>query len=92
MIQPEKNQIVNATPLVQVRVAAVGGGTAEVLAHAGITPAFVPSRALGKHMGGELPHITGKWQRLKWVCALFLSFYHMHACLECLMLFIKQVA
>mmetsp|Transcript_6747 Transcript_6747/g.18076 ORF Transcript_6747/g.18076 Transcript_6747/m.18076 type:complete len:298 (-) Transcript_6747:254-1147(-) len=48
----------------QVRVAAVGGGTAEVLEQAGITPEFVPSKALGKNMGGELPHIPGGSDRV----------------------------
>jgi len=43
----------------QIRVAAVGGGTAEILNQAGITPEFVPSKALGKDMGRELPHLPG---------------------------------
>lgn len=37
----------------------MGGGTAEVLTKAGLTPEFVPSKALGKHLGGELPHVEG---------------------------------
>lgn len=49
---------------IQVRVAAVGGGTGVVLAQAGLTPEFVPNKALGKHMGHELPHIPGGWQAL----------------------------
>eukprot|EP00197_Chlamydomonas_leiostraca_P010590 CAMPEP_0202867360 /NCGR_PEP_ID=MMETSP1391-20130828/9267_1 /ASSEMBLY_ACC=CAM_ASM_000867 /TAXON_ID=1034604 /ORGANISM="Chlamydomonas leiostraca, Strain SAG 11-49" /LENGTH=287 /DNA_ID=CAMNT_0049547399 /DNA_START=64 /DNA_END=927 /DNA_ORIENTATION=- len=43
----------------QVRVAVVGGGTGEVLAAAGVTPAFTSSKALGKTMGSELPHVPG---------------------------------
>uniref|UniRef100_A0A383V9M9 Uroporphyrinogen-III synthase n=1 Tax=Tetradesmus obliquus TaxID=3088 RepID=A0A383V9M9_TETOB len=43
----------------KVRVAVVGGGTGEVLAAAGVTPEFTATKALGKVMGAELPHIPG---------------------------------
>lgn len=43
----------------EVRIATVGGGTAEVLEAAGVQPAFTPTKALGKVMGSELPHILG---------------------------------
>ncbi|KAF5837730.1 tetrapyrrole biosynthesis, uroporphyrinogen III synthase [Dunaliella salina] len=48
----------------KLRVAAVGGGTADVLSQAGIAPEFVPSKALGKNMGGELPHVPGGSDRV----------------------------
>lgn len=43
----------------EVRVAVVGGGTGEVLEAAGVTPAFTATKALGKVMGSELPHLPG---------------------------------
>eukprot|EP00882_Tetradesmus_deserticola_P008034 GHRQ01008463.1.p2 GENE.GHRQ01008463.1~~GHRQ01008463.1.p2 ORF type:complete len:238 (+),score=109.28 GHRQ01008463.1:329-1042(+) len=43
----------------QVRVAVVGGGTGEVLAAAGVNPEFTATKALGKVMGSELPHVPG---------------------------------
>ncbi|EFJ40450.1 hypothetical protein VOLCADRAFT_69473, partial [Volvox carteri f. nagariensis] len=43
----------------RVRVAVVGGGTGEVLRQGGITPDYVPSKALGKVMGSELPRVPG---------------------------------
>eukprot|EP00878_Enallax_costatus_P004246 GHUV01004476.1.p1 GENE.GHUV01004476.1~~GHUV01004476.1.p1 ORF type:complete len:287 (+),score=66.67 GHUV01004476.1:206-1066(+) len=43
----------------KVRVAVVGGGTGEVLDAAGIQPEFTATKALGKVMGSELPHIPG---------------------------------
>ncbi|PNH03285.1 Uroporphyrinogen-III synthase, chloroplastic, partial [Tetrabaena socialis] len=43
----------------EVRVAVVGGGTGEVLLQGGVTPAYVPSKALGKVMGSELPRVEG---------------------------------
>ncbi|GIL92407.1 hypothetical protein Vretimale_6475 [Volvox reticuliferus] len=43
----------------KVRVAVVGGGSGEVLLQGGITPDYVPSKALGKVMGLELPRIPG---------------------------------
>ncbi|GFR40246.1 hypothetical protein Agub_g817 [Astrephomene gubernaculifera] len=43
----------------QIRVAAVGGGTADVLRQGGITPDYVPSKALGKVLGSELPRLPG---------------------------------
>ncbi|GLC34159.1 hypothetical protein PLESTM_000164700 [Pleodorina starrii] len=41
------------------RIAVVGGGTGDVLLQAGITPDYVPSKALGKVMGSELPRMPG---------------------------------
>ncbi|GLC77242.1 hypothetical protein PLESTF_001902700 [Pleodorina starrii] len=46
-----------ATP--RSRIAVVGGGTGDVLLQAGITPDYVPSKALGKVMGSELPRMPG---------------------------------
>ncbi|GIL68477.1 hypothetical protein Vafri_21746 [Volvox africanus] len=43
----------------KVRTAVVGGGTGDVLLQGGITPDYVPSKALGKVMGSELPRIPG---------------------------------
>lgn len=43
----------------EVRVAVVGGGTREALVAAGVEPAFTASKAYGKIMGAELPHIPG---------------------------------
>lgn len=43
----------------QVRIAVVGEGTGSVVAAAGITPLFTSSKALGKTMGLELPHVPG---------------------------------
>ncbi|GLI66857.1 hypothetical protein VaNZ11_010844 [Volvox africanus] len=43
----------------KVRAAVVGGGTGDVLLQGGITPDYVPSKALGKVMGSELPRIPG---------------------------------
>eukprot|EP00879_Flechtneria_rotunda_P013147 GHRR01013732.1.p1 GENE.GHRR01013732.1~~GHRR01013732.1.p1 ORF type:complete len:217 (+),score=73.66 GHRR01013732.1:737-1387(+) len=43
----------------QVRVAVVGGGTGEALAVAGIEASYTASKALGKVMGSELPHLEG---------------------------------
>ncbi|KAG2488513.1 hypothetical protein HYH03_013016 [Edaphochlamys debaryana] len=47
-----------------VRVAAVGGGTADVLKQGGVTPEYVPSKALGKVMGAELPKPPGGTSRV----------------------------
>lgn len=43
----------------EVRLAVVGAGTGEVLEAAGVKPAFTATKALGKVMGSELPHIAG---------------------------------
>ncbi|KAF8057131.1 hypothetical protein HT031_006140 [Scenedesmus sp. PABB004] len=43
----------------KVRVAVVGGGTGEVLEAAGVQPEFTATKALGKVMGSELPHVPG---------------------------------
>ncbi|GLC37636.1 hypothetical protein PLESTF_001639600 [Pleodorina starrii] len=43
----------------KLRIAVVGGGTGDVLLQAGITPDYVPSKALGKVMGSELPRVPG---------------------------------
>ncbi|KAI8463502.1 MAG: tetrapyrrole biosynthesis, uroporphyrinogen III synthase [Monoraphidium minutum] len=43
----------------QVRVAVVGGGTRDALLAAGVEPAFTASKAYGKIMGAELPHVEG---------------------------------
>eukprot|EP00877_Chromochloris_zofingiensis_P009438 jgi/Chrzof1/4748/Cz14g24240.t1_UROS1[v5.2] len=42
-----------------VRVAVVGGGTREVLEQAGIQAQFTATKATGKVMGAELPHVPG---------------------------------
>jgi len=39
----------------KLRTAAVGGGTAKVLAAAGLAPAFTPSKAYGADLAAELP-------------------------------------
>lgn len=43
----------------QMRVAVVGGGTRDALVAAGVEPAFTASKAYGKIMGAELPHVPG---------------------------------
>ncbi|PNW79282.1 hypothetical protein CHLRE_09g409100v5 [Chlamydomonas reinhardtii] len=48
----------------KLRVAAVGGGTGEALQAGGVTPEYVPSKALGKVMGSELPRVPGGSRRV----------------------------
>ncbi|KAG2437462.1 hypothetical protein HXX76_006112 [Chlamydomonas incerta] len=48
----------------KLRVAAVGGGTGEALKAGGVTPEYVPSKALGKVMGSELPRVPGGSRRV----------------------------
>ncbi|KAG2426129.1 hypothetical protein HYH02_014844 [Chlamydomonas schloesseri] len=48
----------------KVRVAAVGGGTGEALKAGGVTPEYVPTKALGKVMGAELPKVPGGSRRV----------------------------
>lgn len=43
----------------QLRIAVVGAGTGEVLQQAGVQPDYIPSKALGKTMGAELPKVPG---------------------------------
>jgi hypothetical protein len=40
-------------------VAVVGEGTGKVLEAAGVPPTFTPSKAYGKIMGSQLPHVPG---------------------------------